>query len=135
MKKYLSMIAFVMMAMMAFTLQSCGDDDNKDAYGVKISLKVDNRGNMTQEQSTALIIAAEQRSFQGNWVSDDEAKIYADHATQLISEELELKKSVYGESAELHYHVVCVKRDGNKKLFDKYINLVGSVVTVTDGEN
>ena len=71
MKKYLSMIAFVMMAMVAFTLQSCGDDDD-DNYQLETSLKIYDRGPMTEREAQQMVMAAK-KTVRAYYPSEDAA--------------------------------------------------------------
>lgn len=93
MKKLKAMMTFVLVALMAFTVQSCSDDDNNDLkYKMTTSLKITNPGDLTTAECEAMIMAAKSEVI-GEYSSDQAAIDATERSAQLMAEDLYLKKS------------------------------------------
>lgn len=93
MKKLKAMMTLVLVALMAFTVQSCSDDDNNDLkYKMTTSLKITNPGDLTTTECEAMIMAAKNEVI-GEYVSDQAAIDATERSAQLMAEDLYLKKS------------------------------------------
>ena len=104
MKKYLSMIAFVMMAMVAFTLQSCGDDDD-DNYQLETSLKIYDRGPMTEREAQQMVMAAK-KTVRAYYPSEDAAENATRAAAYALRDEMETSNQDFG-TAEFTFTLKC----------------------------
>ena len=114
MKKYLSMIAFVMMAMVAFTLQSCGDDDDPN-YALTVGLTIDpsNPGSITPQRAEQMIMEAARMSFDFYASSEDDAEDVTENKAEQIKKMLESTNEEFG-AAVFEYNVRTVSKSTAK---------------------
>ena len=134
MKKYLSMFAFVMMAMVAFTLQSCGDDDNDALYQIETSLKFTERGDvLTQEECEGMIIAAAKKA-QASYPSDDAAAKGTEIAAKELKSRMESSNQEFG-TAIFTFTLKCTKVSDGKQVITYYVTYDDHDWEVYDNKN
>ena len=99
---------------MAFTLQSCGDDDDNDAYRIDVRLNVTDRGGMTADDSQIMINEAQQMSRTIYVKNKVDAISATERQAQLIAEALQMpiEKDRLG-NAVLSYTIKCTEDDGD----------------------
>ena len=136
MKKFQSMMAVVLVALMAFAVQSCGsdNDDNSQQYKLEVSLKITDKGPLTDAQCEAMIMDAAQGSTVADHPTDASAETATMRAAQAISEALVLYKETYG-SAKFTYTLVCTKVSGNKQIITYYVDYNAGDVEIYNNKN
>lgn len=136
MKKFQSMMAVVLVALMAFAVQSCGSDNNDDdqQYKLEVSLKFTDKGPLTDAQCEAMIMDAAKGSTVANHPTDASAETATMRAAQLISEALVLHKEAYG-NAKFIYTLVCTKVSGNKQIITYFVDYNAGDVEIYDNKN
>ena len=134
MKKFKTMMAIALVALMAFTVASCGDDnDSKTRYELLGTLSITERGDMTQDMVDGLESSFE-KSFVGEYSSDSEAEektrqIAIIYASQ-IREIMEGDKTV-----SFVITMKCTNLSTNKQVVTYYITYQKGDVTVTNKKN
>lgn len=114
-------MAIALVAMMAFTVQSCGSDDNDNQqYKLDVTLKITDKGPLTDTEAEALIMNAAQQSVVADHKSDADAETATMRAAQLLSESLILDKNVFGD-AVFTYTLACTKVSGGKQIVTYYV--------------
>ena len=136
MKKFQSMMAVVLVALMAFAVQSCGSYNNDDdqQYKLEVSLKFTDKGPLTDAQCEAMIMDAAKGSTVANHPTDASAETATMRAAQLISEALVLHKEAYG-NAKFIYTLVCTKVSGNKQIITYFVDYNAGDVEIYDNKN
>jgi ABC-type Fe3+/spermidine/putrescine transport system ATPase subunit len=138
MKKYLSMIAFVIMAiMMAFTLQSCGDDDNDSLYKIETTMHFDDEGDvLTHEQCEALVmeVAKKGKSNSVYYPSDDAAAEATKFVANALKQELVALNQEFG-TAMFTITIKCIKVKDNKQVITYYVTYDDHDWEVSDNKN
>jgi hypothetical protein len=136
MKKFQTMMAVVLVALMAFAVQSCGSDkdDDNQSYKLEVSLKITDKGPLTDAQCEALIMAAAKGSTVADHPSDASAETATMRAAQLISESLVLDKEALG-NAVLTYTLVCTKVSGGKQIVTYYVEFNKGNVRTYNNKN
>ena len=135
MKKFQTMMAVVLVALMAFAVQSCGsDDDNNQQYKLTVTLDITDKGSLTDEQ----VAAMKQDAQKGNTVADHPTDASAETATmraaQLIAEALEINKAAYG-NAKFGYTLVCTKVSSGKQVITYYVEYNAGDVEIYSNKN
>lgn len=134
MKKFKTMMAIALVALMAFTVASCGDDnDSKNRYELSGTLTITERGDMTQDMVDGLEGSFEER-FVGEYSSDSEAEektrqIATIYASQ-IREKMQGDKTVSFVIA-----LKCTNLSTNKQVVTYFVNYQKGDVTVTNNKN
>lgn len=136
MKKFQTMMAVVLVALMAFAVQSCGsdNDDNSQQYKLEVSLKIIDKGPLTDAQCEAMIMDAAQGSTVANHPTDASAETATMRAAQAISEALVLHKDTYG-SAKFAYTLVCTKVSGNKQIITYFVEYNAGSINTYNNKN
>ena len=136
MKKYLSMLAFVMMAMVSFTLQSCGDDDDNNAsYQIQTSLRIDQKGNVLTDAECEAMIMASAKKAVAKYPSDDAAEAATKIAANELKSGLEQSNQEFG-TAVFTFTLKCTKVSDGKQIVTYYVtrNSDGDI-DVSDNKN
>jgi hypothetical protein len=136
MKKIQTMMAVVLVALMAFAVQSCGSDKNDDnqRYTIEFSLKIDQPGNLTQAECQELINMTSQKSGASERADDNAARQATSYAADLIAEAFRVDKDEFGD-AVMTCTIEC-KRVGNKERVDIwYVTYEKGVITKSNGRN
>lgn len=136
MKKFQAMMAVVLVAMMVLVVTSCGkdDDDNSKRYTIEFSLKIDEPGNLTNEQCQQLIYATKQKSGVSDRADDATAEKATQYAAELVAESMELDKEEYGD-AVMTVTVECKRASNNERVAIYYVTYNKGDVTITNGKN
>ena len=136
MKKFQTMMAVVLVALMAFAVQSCGSDSNDDdqQYKLEVSLKITDKGPLTDAQCDAMRSDAQKGSTVANHPTDASAETATMRAAQAISEALVLHKEAYG-SAKFGYTLVCTKVSGNKQIVTYYVDYDSGTINTYSNKN
>ena len=136
MKKFQSMMAVVLVALMAFAVQSCGsdNDDNNQQYKLEVSLKITDKGPLTDAQCEAMMMDAAQGSTVANHPTDASAETATMRAAQAISEALEVYKGTYG-NAKFGYTLVCTKVSSGKQIITYYVDYDAGDVEIYSNKN
>ena len=134
MKKFQTMMAVVLVALMAFAVQSCGSDDNDPEYKLAVTLDSTNQGPLTDAQVALMKQDAAKGSTVAAHPTDASAETATMRAAQLIAEALELNKATYG-SAEFMYTLVCTKVSGNKQIITYYVAYEAGDVEIYSNKN
>ena len=136
MKKFQSMMAVVLVALMAFAVQSCGsdNDDNNQQYKLEVSLKITDKGPLTDAQCEAMMMDAAQGSTVAKHPTDASAETATMRAAQAISEALVLHKDTYG-SAKFAYTLVCTKVSGNKQIITYFVEYNAGSINTYNNKN
>ena len=93
-------MAAVLVALLAFTVQSCGSDDDDvklEQYKTVVSMKITEAGAFTPEQCEALIMEAHKETL-SQLPSDQAAIEVSERAAQLMAEQLKLQKNTFGDA-------------------------------------
>ena len=136
MKKLQTMMAVVLVALMAFAVQSCGSDNNDDdqQYKLEVSLKITDKGPLTDAQCEAMMLDAAKGSTVANHPTDASAETATMRAAQAISEALVLHKEAYG-NAKFAYTLVCTKVSGNKQIITYYVEYNAGSINTYNNKN
>ena len=130
------MMAVVLVALMAFAVQSCGSDNNDDdqQYKLEVSLKITDKGPLTDAQCEAMMMDAAKGSTVANHPTDASAETATMRAAQAISEALEVYKGTYG-NAKFGYTLVCTKVSGNKQIITYFVAYDAGEVEIYSNKN
>lgn len=136
MKKFQTMMAIVLVAMMALVVSSCGDDDddNSKRYTIEFSLKITEKGNLTEEQCEQLIMEAKQKSNPSDRADDAAAEKATQLAAELVAEGMEFDKEAYGD-AVMTYTIECKRVSNNERVAIYYVTYNKGDITITNGKN
>ena len=135
MKKFQTMMAVVLVALMAFAVQSCGsDDDNNQQYKLTVTLDITDKGPLTDAQCDAMRSDAQKGSTVADHPTDASAETATMRAAQAISEALVLYKDTYG-SAKFTYTLVCTKVSGNKQIITYYVEYNAGSINTYNNKN
>lgn len=117
MKKIQAMMAVVLVALMAFAVQSCGSDDKNDLtsqqYKMVISLTIQQRGDMTdadvqklQSNSTEAI---------GEYLSDKAAESATDQAAARMEQAIKAEMAGTTSAVKFTFHITTTRvKDGQQ---------------------
>ena len=136
MKKFQAMMAVVLVALMAFAVQSCGSDNNDDGqqYKLEVSLKITDKGPLTDAQCDAMRADAQKGNTVANHPTDASAETATMRAAQAISEALEVYKGTYG-NAKFGYTLVCTKVSSGKQIITYYVDYDAGDVEIYSNKN
>ena len=136
MKKFQAMMAVVLVALMAFAVQSCGSDNNDDdqQYKLEVSLKITDKGPLTDAQCEAMMLDAAKGSTVANHPTDASAETATMRAAQAISESLVLYKETYG-NAKFGYTLVCTKVSSGKQIITYYVDYDSGTINTYNNKN
>ena len=136
MKKFQTMMAVVLVALMAFAVQSCGSDSNDDdqQYKLEVSLKITDKGPLTDAQCEAMMLDAAKGSTVANHPTDASAETATMRAAQAISESLVLYKETYG-NAKFGYTLVCTKVSSGKQIITYYVDYDSGTINTYNNKN
>ena len=135
MKKFQTMMAVVLVALMAFAVQSCGsDNDDNQAYKLTVTLDITDKGPLTDAQCDAMRSDAQKGSTVADHPTDASAETATMRAAQAISEALVLYKDTYG-SAKFTYTLVCTKVSGNKQIITYYVEYNAGSINTYNNKN
>lgn len=136
MKKFQSMMAVVLVALMAFAVQSCGSDNNDDdqQYKLEVSLTITDKGPLTDAQCDAMRADAQKGNTVADHPTDASAETATMRAAQAIAEALEIYKGTYG-NAKFGYTLVCTKVSGNKQIITYYVEYNAGDVEIYSNKN
>ena len=128
-------MAVVLVAMMAFAVQSCGsDNDDNEAYKLNVSLKIEDKGLMTTEESQTMIMSAEKMTQVANHPSD----FSAEQATKTVAEGvynlLRSSNQAFG-NAVFTYTFACTKVNGGKQIVTYYVTFDKGSVGIYNNKN
>lgn len=136
MKKFQTMMAVVLVALMAFAVQSCGsdkDDDNQQ-YKLTVTLDITDQGPLTDAQCDAMRADAQKGNTVADHPTDASAETATMRAAQAIAEQLEIYKGTYG-NAKFGYTLVCTKVSGNKQIITYYVEYNAGDVEIYSNKN
>ena len=135
MKKFQTMMAVVLVALMAFAVQSCGsDDDDSQQYKLTVTLDITDKGPLTDAQCDAMRADAQKGNTVANHPSDASAETATMRAAQAIAEALEIYKGTYG-NAKFGYTLVCTKVSGGKQIITYYVEYNAGDVEIYSNKN
>lgn len=136
MKKFKTMMAIALVALMAFTVASCGNDndnDSKTRYELRGTLTITERGDMTQDMVDGLE-GSFKESFVGEYSSDSEAEEKTRQlATIYASQIREMMKG--DKTVSFVIAMKCTNLSTNKQVVTYFINYQKGDVTVTNNKN
>ena len=134
MKKFKTMMAIALVALMAFTVASCGDDnDSKTRYELRGTLTITERGDMTQDMVDGLE-GSFKESFVGEYSSDSEAEEKTRQlATIYASQIREIMKG--DNTVSFVIAMKCTNLSTNKQVVTYFVNYQKGDVTVTNNKN
>lgn len=134
MKKFKTMMAIALVALMAFTAASCGDDnDSKTRYELSGTLTIAERGDMTQDMVDGLE-GSFKESFVGEYSSDSEAEEKTRQlATIYASQIREIMKG--DKTVSFVIAMKCTNLSTNKQVVTYFVNYQKGDVTVTNNKN
>ena len=136
MKKFQTMMAVVLVALMAFAVQSCGSDNNDDdqQYKLTVTLDITDKGPLTDAQCDAMRADAQKGNTVADHPTDASAETATMRAAQAIAEQLEIYKGTYG-NAKFGYTLVCTKVSGNKQIITYYVEYNAGDVEIYSNKN
>ena len=136
MKKFQTMMAVVLVALMAFAVQSCGSDKDDDSqqYKLDVSLTITDKGTLTDAECQAMIYSAAQMSQVADNGTDASAETATMRAAQAISESLVLYKETYG-NAKFGYTLVCTKVSSGKQIITYYVDYDSGTINTYNNKN
>ena len=136
MKKFQTMMAVVLVALMAFAVQSCGSDNNDDdqQYKLTVTLDITDQGPLTDAQCDAMRADAQKGNTVANHPTDASAETATMRVAQAIAEQLEIYKGTYG-NAKFGYTLVCTKVSGNKQIITYYVEYNAGDVEIYSNKN
>ena len=135
MKKFQAMMAVVLVALMAFAVQSCGSDNDDDQrYTIEVSLKIDQPGNLTKEQCEQLIMAAKQKSAASDRANDQVAEEATRYAANEIASALEASQDIYGD-AVMTFTLECKRVSNSQRVALYYVTYNKGEIKITNGKN
>ena len=136
MKKFQTMMAVVLVALMAFAVQSCGSDKDDDSqqYKLDVSLTITDKGTLTDAECQAMIYSAAQMSQVADNGTDASAETATMRVAQGISESLVLNKETFG-TAVFTYTLVCTKVSGGKQIVTYYVEFNKGNVRTYNNKN
>ena len=135
MKKFQSMMAVVLVALMAFAVQSCGsDDDNNQQYKLTVTLDITDKGPLTDAQCDAMRADAQKGNTVADHPTDASAETATMRAAQAIAEQLEIYKGTYG-NAKFGYTLVCTKVSSGKQIITYYVEYNAGSINTYNNKN
>ena len=136
MKKFQTMMAVVLVALMAFAVQSCGSDNNDDdqQYKLTVTLDITDQGPLTDAQCDAMRADAQKGNTVADHPTDASAETATMRAAQAIAAQLEIYKGTYG-NAKFGYTLVCTKVSGNKQIITYYVEYNAGDVEIYSNKN
>ena len=122
MKKIKLFMTMVLVALVAFAVQSCGSDDNNNnnKYSLKVSAKVTDKGGLTNEESEAIIMSAKNKDVVAEYPSDEAAMTVAERVAQAMTEELNLSQASF-KNAVFTYTLQLTKVSNGAQLITYYV--------------
>ena len=136
MKKFQTMMAVVLVALMAFAVQSCGsdDEDNSRSYRMDFSAKVTNPGPMTPAQVATFEAEIAKRSATQNFQSDEVAATATGMAASALALSLEEEAAEIG-NIEFTITIKTTKVKENKLIEVYYVTYNNGVTDYYSGKN
>lgn len=135
MKKFQSMMAVVLVALMAFAVQSCGsDNDDNQQYKLTVTLDITDKGPLTDAQCDAMRADAQKGNTVADHPTDASAETATMRAAQMIAEQLEIYKGTYG-NAKFGYTLVCTKVSSGKQIITYYVEYNAGDVEIYSNKN
>lgn len=134
MKKFQTMMAVVLVTLMAFAVQSCGSDNDDQEYKLDVTLNITDRGPLTDAECEAMLLDAAKASTVISRPTDNSAEQATMLVAQGISEGLEFYKSAYG-SAQFTYTITCTRISGDKHIISYYVTYNNGDVRIYSNKN
>ena len=135
MKKFQSMMAVVLVALMAFAVQSCGsDNDDNQQYKLTVTLDITDKGPLTDAQCDAMRADAQKGNTVADHPTDASAETATMRAAQAIAAQLEIYKGTYG-NAKFGYTLVCTKVSSGKQIITYYVEYNAGDVEIYSNKN
>lgn len=134
MKKFKTMMAIALVALMAFTVASCGDDnDSKTRYELSGTLTITERGDMTQDKVDKLEGSFDE-SFVGEYSSDSEAEEKTRQLATIYASQI--REIMQGDNTvSFVIAMKCTNLSTNKQVVTYFVNYQKGDVTVTNNKN
>lgn len=122
MKKIKYLLTMVLVALVAFAVQSCGsdDDNNNNKYSLKVSAKVADKGGLTNEESEAIIMSAGNKSIVADYPSEQDAITVVERIAQTMTEELIINKDEF-KNAVFTYTLELTKVSNGAQVITYYV--------------
>jgi len=134
MKKFKTMMAIALVALMAFTVASCGDDnDSKSRYELLGTMSITERGDMTQDMVDWLEELFEDRVV-GEYSSDSEAEEKTRQVATVYASQIR-EKMQGDKTVSFVITLKCSNLSTNKQVITYYVNYQKGDVTVTNNKN
>lgn len=136
MKKFQTMMAVVLVALMAFAVQSCGsdDEDNSRSYRMEFTAKVTNPGPMTPAQVATFEAEIAKRSATQTFQSDEVAATATGMAATALAEGLAAEYATIGD-IEFTITIKTTKVKENKLIEVYYVTYKNGVTDYYSGKN
>ena len=137
MKKFQTMMAVVLVALMAFAVQSCGsDNDDSQRYTIEFSLKIDQPGNLSQADCQQLINQTKQKSGASDRADDNVARQATAYAAEMVAEGMRIDKEagLYGD-AVMTCTIECKRVSNQERVDIWYVTYNKGVITKSNGRN
>ena len=137
MKKFQAMMAVVLVALMAFAVQSCGsDNDDSQRYTIEFSLKIDQPGNLSQEDCQLLINQTKQKSAASDRADDNVARQATAYAADAIADpfRIDAEAGLYGD-AVMTCTIECKRVSNQERVDIWYVTYDKGVITKSNGRN